>query len=237
MIDFILLIVFGLITWCVSGEGAFGAAVTCICVILAGLLSMNFYEPAAAMGEGIASNGSWAYRWDMIAMLGLFSVFTLLLRFATTNLAKLYIQMSNLTHEICRWLFGAITGYVVMAFCLTALHTAPFPRDMTSLGFTPERRNLFDVVAPDRQWLGFTQYASESVFGGNDRYFDGPVSDFIEGPNDENTVWPSFPIRYASRRDELSGAFFGTGRTTSGPTQQPNQQQPIRRQQGGGAGF
>jgi hypothetical protein len=237
MIDFILLIIFGLVTWCVSGDGAFGAAVTCISVIVAGLLAMNFFEPAAAFGEKITNNGTWLYRWDMIALLGLFIVFTLLIRLATTNLSRKYIQMSNLTHEVCRWLFGVITGYVVMAICLTALHTAPFPRDMTSLGFTPERKNLFDVIAPDRQWLGFTQYASEKVFGGNGRYFDGPVSDFIDGPGESNTVWPSFPIRYASRREELSGAFFGTSRPTASP-QQPQQQQPVRRQTNdNGAGF
>jgi hypothetical protein len=237
MIDFILLLVFGVVTWCVSGEGAFGAAVTCISVIVAGLLAMNFFEGAAAIGEGIMGNGDWAYRWDMIALFGLFALFTVGLKALTTRLSKRFIQMDNLTHEISRWLFGAFTGYVAMAFCLTTLHTAPFPRDMTSLGFTPERKNLFDVVAPDRHWLGFTQFASETVFN-NDRPFDGPHSDFIEGPGEPNTIWPSFPIRYASRREELSGAFFGTDRPAAQSGQQQQQpQQAGPRQQGDSGGF
>ena len=195
---------------------------------------MNFFEPAAAIGQGIMGNENWAFRWDMIALLGLFSVFTFLLRAITTHYSKRFIQMNNLTYEIGRWLFGAATGYVVMSFCLMALHTAPFPRNMTSIGFIPERKNLFDVLAPDRQWLGFTQFASEKVFGGNDHVFDGPVSDFIEGPDESNSVWPSFPIRYATRREEISGAFFGTNRPASDSSQQ---QQPIRRQPAGDAGF
>jgi hypothetical protein len=199
---------------------------------------MNFFEVAAGIGDGIMGNGDWAYRWDMISLFGLFGLFNFLLRALTTRMSKRFIQMDNLKHEIARWLFGAVTGYVVMAFCLTALHTGPFPREMTSLGFTPERKNLFDVVAPDRQWLGFTQFASEKVFG-SDRQFDGPYSDFIEGPGAANKIWPSFPIRYASRREELSGAFFGTDRpTNTGQQQQQQQQQPVRRQTGGGgAGF
>jgi hypothetical protein len=83
-----------------------------------------------------------------------------------------------------------------MAFLLTALHTAPLPRNF--LGFTPERDNFFNVAAPDREWLGFVQYVSENSLSSSDlRIFDGPR--FLV-PNHENQVWPSFIIRYATRR-------------------------------------
>jgi len=63
-------------------------------------------------------------------------------------------------------------------------------------GFQPEARNFFDVAAPDRQWLGFNQWVSEHVLW-NGRIFDGPQAE-VEGTR--QTVWPSFPIRYATRR-------------------------------------
>ncbi len=68
------------------------------------------------------------------------------------------------------------TGYVVAAIILTSLHTAPLSREF--MGFKPERSNLFDALAPDRQWLGFTQYVSEHVMrsGSNGPIFDGAYS-------------------------------------------------------------
>ena len=47
---------------------------------------------------------------------------------------------------------------MTMAILLTSLHTAPLPREF--MAFAPERSNFFGS-APDRQWLGFTQYVSE----------------------------------------------------------------------------
>ncbi len=104
--------------------------------------------------------------------------------------------------QVCRWVLALLTGYVTMAFLLTALHTAALPREF--IGFRPERKNLFDMVAPDRQWLGFTQYVSENVFqqgGVVPRIFDGTVAKI---PGQDNDIWPSFPIRYATRRESLT---------------------------------
>jgi hypothetical protein len=60
--------------------------------------------------------------------------------------------------------------------------------------------------APDRRWLGFVQYVSEHVLY-RGRIFDGPVWD-VPGANPPRTdVWPSFPIRYATRRADLAEAW------------------------------
>lgn len=204
MFDAMLLIVWGLVTWCVSGEGAFGAAVSCLVIIVSGLLAMNFFEPFAAFAQrNLMGSGAWPFRWDVIMLVGLFAVLIFGLRLLMEKLSPRYIEMSGLTHEIGRWSFGLIGGYITMAFLLTALHTAPLPRNF--MEFRPERANLFGILAPDRQWLGFTQYISENVFSSG-RTFDGPVSDFIDDNSNEdrNTVWPSFPIRYASRREQFA---------------------------------
>jgi hypothetical protein len=113
------------------------------------------------------------------------------------------MQVHPLVHEIGRWGFAALTGYITMAFLLTALHTTALPREFA--GFTPERDNLFGVAAPDRQWLGFTQYVSEKSMrnGAMGHIFDGPEYSL---PQHQNRIWPSFPIRYASRRERGAGA-------------------------------
>ena len=227
MFDVMLLVVWGIVTWCVAGEGAFGSAVNCLVIIVSGLLAMNFFEPFAEFAQrNLISGGAWPFRWDVIMLVGLFGGLIFGLRVLMEKLSPRYIEMNNLAHEIGRWSFGLISGYVTMAFLLTALHTAPLPRSF--MEFRPERANLFGILAPDRQWLGFTQYVSENVFASG-RIFDGPVSDFIDDNADENrnTVWPSFPIRYASRREQ-----FASGGLISAPTAAPA---PVR-QQGSGSG-
>jgi len=209
VIDVALLIVWGLVTWCVSGEGGFGAALNCVVVLLSGLLAMNFFEPMADFCQAsLLSSGSWPYYWDVIALVGLFAALVTGIRMGLEKLSPRYFEMSGLTAEIARWGFGLLAGYATMAFLLTALHTAPYPREF--FGFRPERANLFGVMAPDRQWLGFTQFVSENSLArsGGPRIFDGPMADFVDDPaaTARNTVWPSFPLRYATRR-----RMFATG--------------------------
>lgn len=204
-IDIALLVVWGLVTWCVAGEGAFGAALNCLCIVIAGLLAMNFFEPFANFGERYLIGG-WSAYWDLIALTGLFAVSLTGLRFLGDYLSPSYPHMIPLAEDGGRWSFGLVSGYVTMAFLLTALHTAPFPREF--FGFTAERKNLFNLVAPDRQWLGFTQFVSENCLGMNQpNIFDGAQANFIQTPSDQkaNTVWPTFPIRYASRRHQYAG--------------------------------
>ncbi|MCA9116058.1 MAG: CvpA family protein [Planctomycetaceae bacterium] len=215
MIDLALLIVIGLVTWCVAAEGAWGAGTTFLIVVFSGLLAMNFFEPVAgALESGVAATGEWRYRWDIIALVGLFTALVFGLRMLAEQISPRYITCNRLMFDAGRWVFAAFTGYATAAFLLAALHTAPLPREF--MGFQPERKNLFGLVAPDRQWLGFTQYASEKIFRQPaDRVFDGPKFEF-EVAEYELKRWPSFPIRYASRREELGRSGGGAAAGGSG---------------------
>lgn len=232
MIDFALLVILGLITWCVASEGAWGAAFMFLTVLMSGMLAMNFFEPLADMLDGLGLGPDWSYRWDFVALVGLFAALVFGLRTALEKLMPTLVLVQPLSFDIVRWLCGLATGYVTMAFLLTALHTAPLPREF--MGFTPERKNLFNFSAPDRQWLGFTQYVSEKVLPtGN--IFDGPqfvigsgtypYPDQLKAPQFGNPevrdpVWPSFIIRYASRRDEFAAG--GAGMVEQAPSQAPS---------------
>lgn len=238
VIDISLIVVWGLVTWCVSREGAFGAALNCLAIVIGGLMAMNFFEPVANFGERYLLSGpNWSYYWDVIALVGLFAAAVTALRMTFDYFSIHRFELAGISEEIGRWSFGAVGGYTTMAFLLTALHTAPLPREF--LGFTPERKNLFNVVAPDRQWLGLTQFVSENVFASSDRrVFDGPVSDFIQNPGDanRNTVWPSFPIRYATRRDQYSGVVTITAPTPApapAPAPATSQSSPPAKNAGG----
>ena len=225
VIDILLLAIFGGVTYCVAGEGAWGAAITAICVILGGLFAMNFFEPIC--DNLLGTNYYWQARLDLIVLVGLFGGAVAGLRAGADYLSSTYIGVHRMVHEAARWGCGALAGYVTMAFLLTALHTAPLSREF--LGFQAERSNFFGL-APDRHWLGFTQWSSEWVFSKwPKRIFDGPEKTMGDPGVVTNTVWSSFPIRYASRRE------FGVGGGAAA-AQAPAVKQ-VAPQSGGGPAF
>ncbi len=220
MIEIACLIVVGVVTWMVASEGIWGAAQVFLCTLISGLLAMNFFEPLANQLNAFLPDNYC----DIVALLGLFIVFVCALRMGGEQIAPSYIQVVPAIDTVGRWLFGAVTGYLTMAILLTSLHTAPLPREF--MGFTPERSNFFGA-APDRQWLGFVQYISERPLGtvkphisGTKRIyvanaFDGhyekvgdPEKPYavrdLSGRETPQVIWPSFPIRYASRRDRIA---------------------------------
>jgi len=236
MIDIAILAVIAVVTWCVASDGPWGAAITFVSVILSGLLAMNLFEPVAQfMAVNVMNSYEWQHRWDVLALVGLFAAFVTLLRMLGETLMPTYAEVENLLYEFARWGFGFLTGYVVAAILLTALHTAPLPREF--MGFVPERNNLFDFAAPDRQWLGFTQYVSEKSLRRSTPMgtpvFDGPVFPRIPSDLSTNHVWASFPIKYAARREQ-----FTTGQASAGATSLPTAPPPPSTPSGGAAsGF
>ncbi|HXY33915.1 MAG TPA: CvpA family protein [Planctomycetaceae bacterium] len=211
MIDFALLIIVALVTWNVAAEGAWGAAAVFLSVIFAGLLAMNFFEPLANLLQANVSE-DWGYRFDFISLMVLFALGVFLLRLMSEKIAPNFIAVHGRLYDVCRFGFALMTGYVTMAFVLAALHTAPLPREF--LGFTPERKNFFGVTAPDREWLGFVQYVSEKSMRSSEdeRIFDGAELDL---PGHDNRIWPTYIIRYASRRE---GYAVATGAATAAPS-------------------
>lgn len=212
LIDVFLVLVLFLVTFFVAQEGVWHGSLMAIIVILAGLLAMNVFEPLSNQLESIGLTGAWSYRVDFLALVGTFAATVGTLRLLAYRLSPEDFVLNEAFEGIGRWLAGFLTGWVTMAFLLTALHTAPAPREF--LGFAPERRNLLNLFAPDRQWLGFVQYCSQNAFSIREtvvvdgeeqtkhRVFDGA---YLEVPGSEQRRWPSFPMRYATRREQLAG--------------------------------
>lgn len=227
MIDFLLLAVIAIVAWCVASEGPWGAALTFLAVLFSGLIAMNWFEPLAAALDGVVGPTNS----DVVALLGLFTAGVLLFRFATEYLMPTYVEVHGLVYNVARWGVGLATGYVTMAILLTALHVAPLPREF--IGFRPERNNLFEFAAPDRQWLALTQYVSEtSLQKPYGPRFDAPRFERIPGDPQTMQTWSSFPIRYAYRRDLIASGGFASTAGAPPPTSGPP---PTQAPQGGGA--
>ena len=224
MIDLFLLIVVAVVTWCVAAEGAWGAALTFLSVLFAGLLTMNYFEPLANLLQSTLGLGpAWNNRWDFVAMMLLFIGFIFAFRIGTEQIMPNFIQVHPLAHDVVRWLAGGATGYLTMAIILTSLHTAPLPRNF--FGFTPERNNFLGISAPDRQWLGFVQYATEKSFrnGKNGQIFDGSTAILADK---QEVILPTFIIRYATRRS--MGGAAATQPVETAPVAKPIQTGPAQ---------
>ena len=207
VIDIVLVAIVGILTYLVAQDGPWNAILTFFAVVFGGLLAMNFFEPLAGF---LGKQNAWLEpRADFISLLFLFGLFMSLIRLGLEHLTPTNPDLPDIAYKIGQWGFGLLTGYVTMAILLTSLHTAPLPRKF--LGFAPERKNFLGVLSPDVQWLGFTQHVTEHVFarrssGGtqvNYRNFDGmPVT--FPGKSQADFL-PTFIIRYATRRQRLSG--------------------------------
>jgi len=218
VIDIVLVGIVGVITWLLASEGPWTAILAFFSVVFAGLIAMNFFEPLA---ESLVFLNPTAAdtKADFVALVGLFILFVFLLRLGLDQVAPTNIELPDIAYQAGRWLFGFGAGYVTMAILLTALHTAPLPRNF--LGFTPERQNFLGVTAPDRQWLGFTQHVTEHIFArrmrvrnevaqeeSSFRNFDGLRVLF---PGKQSSEYlPTFIIRYASRRSQVGGIAMPT---------------------------
>ena len=200
MIDILLLAVLGVVAYLAASEGAWGAAVTFVSAVLSGLLAMNLFEPLADSLSGTFPSAAAQSRLDVVCLVGLFAGGVALFRRTSEMIQKVEIPVEGRAYDAVRWLCGVAAGYVVAAFFLTALHTAPLPPG--ALGFEAERDNMLGD-APDRRWLGYVQYLSEKPYARRDAYgripvFDGPQYAVLKGG--EPRRWSSFPIRYKTRR-------------------------------------
>jgi hypothetical protein len=213
LLDLMLLAVWGGVTYCVSREGAWGAVVSFLCVLFAGLFAMNTFEPLAQwLGMRVSSEAAWQFRWDVISLLGLFALGVFLLREITERLAPARIPIPNSAEIPLKYLGGLATGYVTVCLVLVAFHVAPLPRIVTGeeviefAGFEAERSHVFGL-APGRAWLGFNQWVSQHALnrGDSKRWFDGPMYHSAG----ELGTWPSLPIRYADRRERMTRSRMG----------------------------
>jgi len=186
---------------CLYTEGLWGNAIRLINVITSALLATSLWEPAASWVEDQAS--SYTFLIDFVVLWGLFVFFMVVLRLATDFLSKVKMRFPSIADTIGGLLLSVWTGWVMVCFLMMTLHTAPLARNFAGDYFQPETR-MFLGMAPDRQWLGFTQRMSLGPFC---------RSGTEEGVNERTIFDPKgqFMPKYASRRAELESQMRTSG--------------------------
>lgn len=142
-----------------ASQSALTTAAGIPCVIVAGLIAMNFFEPWA---DGISrSKGVLSF---FRAEPDLFSFLLLFLGVAipTLRLVRSIPNPPNLPDHLeghARLALTSIASYLIMAITLTAFDTSP--RFQRMLGLSPDSAALFGVLSPDATWLSFVEVVSD----------------------------------------------------------------------------
>jgi hypothetical protein len=165
----ITLLILGL-TYALSSEGLWGAALMFFNVVFAGLIAFNFYEPLARMLD--RTGIGWGFS-DTLCLLGLFAVSVLLLRMTTETIAPAMVRFPVAVYQVGRLIFALAGALVTMAIILVAFHTAPVHKKIFGV-YDYNSKPPFGLGL-DHQWLGFFQYQTGDVFA---RYGSGQRDPF-----------------------------------------------------------
>jgi len=190
MLTIILLIIPFICVALLFQRGLWRNLILFVNVVLAGLLTMNYFEPVAEWLKSLSA--SYDFVWDIVAWWGLFCISLLLLRVVTDRLStsKLrFIKPVDLGGSI---FFALWAGWTLSCFTAASFHVAPLPRDEVQA--IPEKSNF--LFAADRLWLGFTQGQSRGALGCSPRDDKHP-DDYVFDPKGD------FLLRYATSRWKL----------------------------------
>ncbi len=165
VIDLVMAFLILLLTYALSSEGLWGAALMFFNVVFGGLIAFNFYEPLAKL---IDSTGiGWGFS-DTLSLLSIFCVSVVLLRMTTETLAPAMVRFPVPVYHAGRVFFALATSLVTMAILVLAFHTAPVHKKI--FGAIDYKYKPPFGMGLDHQWLGFFQYTTGMIFA---RYGSG----------------------------------------------------------------
>ena len=171
-------------------EGMWNNCLALVNVVLSALLAMNFWEPAADFLE--SKLPSYTFLMDYLALWGVFALSYMILRQVTAALSDTRVKFSPPIETAGSIISVILTGWVMVCFSLTTLHTSPLARTAVRGTFQAEpMSNNFLGTAPDRMWLGYVQHRSKYALS-----------------NPTPTVFDErgeFVFKYGQRRELLSG--------------------------------
>jgi hypothetical protein len=175
-------------------EGIWSNAIRLINVVTAGLLAVNFFEPAAAfLDDWQPWDG-----WDFLALWVLFSFSYAILCTLTDQVSKVKVRFLSLADKIGGAVLALWIGWIMLCFTVMTLHTAPLARNFLFGAFSSKSdERMFLGLAPDRQWLGFVQNQSLGAFSRMATPEEWKQETFIFDPQ------AKFMPKYASRRSNI----------------------------------
>ncbi len=187
-------------------DGLWSNAIVLVNVVFAGLLAMNFYEPLAKiMTKQSEEIQSYAPMLDFLALWICFVLAAVVFRAATDAVSKVRVRFLKIVDYWGGVVLSLCVGWVMVGFTLTTLHAAPLAQYPVFGTFQPQSNMFFGLLAPDREWLGFTQYESWGPYCRSVGQED--AEDCIFPPNKKDTR--DFITKNLERRQHVENYILG----------------------------
>ena len=137
-------------------EGVWNNALTLINVIISGLVAFGFYSPLVVYLDEM-SGGQHTYWLDFAIIWALYAATMVVLRSLEAAASKTRLRFKHPIDNVGGPILGFFAAWVLAAFTLASLHTAPMPKN----GFGGKLVASNDVdsasllTSPDAAWIRF----------------------------------------------------------------------------------
>jgi hypothetical protein len=204
MLSFMTILVMLIVAYAFFREGLFTACAMLVNVLLAGVITFNFWEPLAGVLDHTL-DGTFLYGYqDFVVIMVLYAITLGALRALTHNLANTLIEFSPTLQQFGGAGMGLVTGYLLSGFLICALETLPWHKNF--IDFEPKTRTESEIrrmLPPDRIWLALMRHAGAYSFA---RAAD---NENAESPYDRYPTFDrggTFELRYFRYRRYLDTA-------------------------------
>jgi uncharacterized membrane protein required for colicin V production len=138
-------------------EGVWSNTLTLINIIISGLVAFGFYSPLVVYLDESVTNGQHTYWLDFAIIWALFTVTMIILRTLTGAASKIRLRFKHPIDPVGGPIIGFIAAWVLVAFTLATLHTAPMPKNGFSgkLVTSNEVDSASPMTSPDAAWIRF----------------------------------------------------------------------------------
>jgi uncharacterized membrane protein required for colicin V production len=165
MLAFISIIVMLVVSYAYFREGLLTALTMLVNVILAGVVTFNFYEPLADLVDPVLQGTVVEGYEDFFFLTVLFAAALGFFRWATNSLANTQIEFPALLQQFGAGAAGLVTGYLVSGFLVCVLQTLPWHENF--MEFQPRSAGeggLRRLLPADRVWLAVMRHAGAYPF-------------------------------------------------------------------------
>lgn len=151
-----------LVAYSLLQEGLIPAFCMNINILLAGLITFNFWEPIAEMIDPMLVGSFLEGYEDALVMILLFGGSVALLRLGTSQVISSVIEFPTLIQQLGSAGFGLLAGYLLAGFMICTFQTLPAHEEF--LGFhlkvSPDQGSeARSYMPPDRVWLALMHRA------------------------------------------------------------------------------
>jgi hypothetical protein len=147
------------LTYALTSEGLWGAALMFFNILFAGMIAFNFYEPLAVLLD--RTGIGWGFS-DTLCFLVLFGVALVGFRLTTETLAPAMVRFPTPIYHAGRLIFGLGGALLTVAILLIGYECAPVHKKLFR-AYTYESKPPFGLGL-DHQWLGFFQHETGGAF-------------------------------------------------------------------------